>query len=109
MIWKGFLLTLSWVGCGLSWQVGNSEDIRVGTDLIVGTESLLVLPQDLRDYLEDYGILTLAQARNFTPGAQRFGFIAEDLDLGGEWGLLWNKFISRLEFGRIRLIIKKTL
>ena len=60
VIWKGFLQTLSWVGCGLSWKVGNGEDIRVGIDPIMGTEELVVLPQELRDYLEDYGIVTLA-------------------------------------------------
>ena len=42
VIWKGFLRTVSWVGCGLAWQVGNGEDIRVGIDLILGTENLVV-------------------------------------------------------------------
>ena len=99
--------TLSWVGCGLTWQVGNGEDIRVGIYLIMGTEALLVLPQDLHDYLEDYGIVTLAQARNFTPGAKSYWFTAKDMDLGGEWGLLWNTFVTGLEYGRIRLTYKK--
>ena len=44
VIWKGFILTLSWVGSCLSWQVGNGEDIRIGLDLIVGTDSLSVFP-----------------------------------------------------------------
>ena len=79
----------------------NGEDIHVSIDLIMGTEALLVLPQDLHDYLEDYGIVTLAQARNFTLGAKSYWFMAEDLEMGGEWGLLWNKFITRLEYGRI--------
>ena len=54
--------TISWVGCGLEWEVGNGEDIRIGIDPIIGTENLVVLPQDLHDYLEDYDIITLAQA-----------------------------------------------
>ena len=37
MIWKGFIHTISWIGCGLARKVGNSEDIRVGIDLIMGT------------------------------------------------------------------------
>ena len=68
MIWKGFLHTLSWLRCGLTWQVGNGEDIRIDIDPIMGTEALMILPQELRDYLEDYGIVTLAQARNYTSG-----------------------------------------
>ena len=56
----------------------------------MGTEALMILPRELRDYLEDYGIVTLAQARNFTLGAKCYWFTAEDLDLGGEWGILWN-------------------
>ena len=43
VIWKGFLHTLSWVGCGLTWKVGNGEDIFVGIDPIMGTEALLFL------------------------------------------------------------------
>ena len=107
VIWKGFLHTLSWVGCGLTWKVGNGEDIRVGIDQIMGTAALLVLPQYLHDYLEDYGIITLAQARNFTPGEKSYWFTAEDLEMGGEWGHLWNKFITGLEYGRIRLTHQK--
>ena len=42
VIWKGFILTLSWAGRCLSWRVGNGEDIRIGTDPIVGTDSLFV-------------------------------------------------------------------
>ena len=79
--------TVSQVGCGLAWQVGNGEDIRIGIDPIIGTENLVVLPQDLREYLEDYGIVTLAQARNFSLGAKSYWFTAEDLDLGGDQGL----------------------
>ena len=67
----------------------------------------MVLPQDLRDYLEDYGIVTLAQACNFTFGAKSYWFTAEDLEMGGEWGHLWNKFITGLGYGRIRLTHQK--
>ena len=60
-------------------------------------------PRDLRDYLEDFGICTLAQARNQTPFASGYWFSAEDLDLVGEWKALWDNFIRGLDYGRIRL------
>ena len=62
-----------------------------------------ILPRDLRDYLEDYGICSLAQARNQTSFASGYLFTAEDLDLCGEWKTLWDNYIRGLEYGRIRL------
>ena len=53
----------------------------------MGTENFVVLPQDVCDYLEDYDNITLAQACNFSHGAKSYWFTAEDLDLGGDWGL----------------------
>ena len=103
MIWKGFMHTLSWLGRGFTWHVGNGETIRVGLDPIVGMGSPYSLPLDLREYLEDYGILTLDQDRNHSPDARHYWLTAKDLDLGGGWKLLWNNYISRLEYGRIRL------
>ena len=64
----------------------------MGSDPIVGLGSPFTLPQDLRDYLEDYGISTLDQARNYSTGAQNYWFTTEELDLGGDWMLLWDKF-----------------
>ena len=43
----------------------------------------------------------------FPSWGKNYWFTAEDLDLGGEWGLLWNKFISGLEYGRIKLTYQK--
>ena len=67
IIWKGFLKKFPWIGKGILWQVGNGSDIRLGMDPIVGLGNSFILPEDLRSYLEDYGISTLAQARNETP------------------------------------------
>ena len=47
MIWKGFLLTLSWLGSGLIWKAGNGTTIRLGLDPIVGLGSSYLLPLDL--------------------------------------------------------------
>ena len=57
VVWKEFMHTLSWIGCGLAWKVGNGEDIQVGIDPIMGTENLVVLPQVLHENLEDYDIV----------------------------------------------------
>ena len=88
MIWKGFIHSLSWLSKGLTWYVGNGENIRVGLDLIVGMGSPYSLPKNLRDYLEDYGILSLDQARNYSPDARSYWLTADDLDLGGDWKII---------------------
>ena len=103
MIWNGFLLMLTWAGRCLSWQVGNAVDTLIVSNLIVGTDTLTVFPPDLCEYLEDYGISSLAHARNLSPEVLGYWLTAEDLELGGEWKLLWDKYISGLEHGRIRL------
>ena len=93
MIWKGFLHTLPWLGGGLIWKVGNGRAIRLGLDPIVGQGSSFLLPFDLREYLLDYGICMLDQARNHTSCAQSYWFSAADLDLWGEWKMLWDSYI----------------
>ena len=103
VIWKGFISSITWLGRGLTWHAGNGESIRVGLDPIIGMGSSFSLPCDLWDYLKDYGIISLAQARNYSLDAQTYWLTAEDLDLGGEWKLIWNSYIIGLEYGRIRL------
>ena len=53
--------------------------------------------------MEDYGICSLEHAQNQTPHAQNYWFSADDLELQGEWKILWDNYIRGLEFGRIRL------
>ena len=65
--------------------------------------SSFTLPRGLREYFEDYGICSLAQARNHTPNAKSYWFSADDLDLIGEWKSIWENYVRGLEFGRIRL------
>ena len=101
IIWRGFISTLPWIGKGLLWYVGNGSAIRLDTDPVVGLGSSFILLRDLRDYLEDYRIFSLAQARNHTPYASGYWFSAEELDLNGEWKTLWDKFVMGLEYGRI--------
>ena len=102
-IWKGFISSISWLGCGLIWMVGDGESIRVGLDPITGMGTSFTLPQDLRDYLEDYGIISLAHAINYFVEAKTYWLTASDLDLGGEWHLIWNEYVKGMEYGRIRL------
>ena len=68
LIWKGFLHTLPWLGKCLAWQVGNEQDIILGIDPIIGTQTISWLDSDLREYLVDLGISTLSQAQNILPG-----------------------------------------
>ena len=75
----------------------------VGLDPIIGMGSMLTLSQDLRDYLEDYGIITLAQARNYYLDARSYWLSTTDLDLAREWYHLWNAYVKGLEYGRIRI------
>ena len=103
VIWKGFISTNTWLGKGLIWMVGNGESIKVGVDPISGMGSCYVLPQELRIYLEDYGISSLAQAKNYSNEAMNYWLTATDLDLGGEWHSLWDDYVRGLEHGRIRL------
>ena len=65
--------------------------------------SSFVLPRDLRDYLEDFGISSLAQARNQTSFSTGYWFSSKDLDLSGEWKIAWDNFTRGLEYGCIRL------
>lgn len=58
---------------------------------------------DLRVYLEDYGITTLAHARNYDLEATSYWLTASDLDLGGVWHDIWNEYISGMEQGRLKL------
>ena len=103
VIWKGFIDTISWLGKGLIWMRGNGESIKIGVDPISGMGSSFFLPYDLRVYLKDYGITTLAQARNYSNEARNYWLTTVDLDLGGSWFSLWNDYIIGLESGRIRI------
>ena len=78
LIWMGFIKTLHWIGNGLIWQVGNGSEVRVGADPIVGLGCSYILSDELRTFLEDYGIITLDQAKNHATG---HWFSAEELDL----------------------------
>ena len=60
IIWRDFIHTLPWIGSHLAWQVGRGIDILVGIDPIVGSHTLYYLPEELRTYLQDLNIYTLA-------------------------------------------------
>ena len=63
-MWNGFIRSISWITRCLGWKTGNGKAIKIGIDPIVGLSSDYILPEDLRLYLEDYGILHLLDARN---------------------------------------------
>ena len=55
--------------------------------------------------MEDYGISLLDDAHYNGPNhiSQQFSLFAEELDLEGEWRVLWNNYIGGLSHGCIRL------
>ena len=63
-MWNGFIRAMSWITKYLGWKIGNGKNIKVGIDPIAGVFSEYILPEDLRMYLEDYGILNLSDALN---------------------------------------------
>ena len=65
-------------------MAGDGSSIRIGADPIVGLGSSFILPRSLRDYLDDYGICSLADAWNYTSSESRFWFKAEELELIGD-------------------------
>lgn len=103
LFWRGFLQTLPWMGCFLSWQIGNGECIHLGVDPIVGMGSTFILPEDLRSYLADMDICTLAQARNPCSSAPFYWYSSSDLDLAGSYSSIWNDYINGLSALGIRL------
>ena len=72
VIWKGFLLTLPWLGRSLAWQVGNENNVLLGIDPIISIPDSLTLPAGFREYLEDLDIATLSQARNILLGSHGY-------------------------------------
>ena len=103
ILWRGFVETLPWIGKGLIWNVGNGTSIRVGVDPMIGFGTNYILPIGLREYLEDYGIVTLNQAKNLSSPATSYWYSAADLDLCNDWKFHWDRYIWGLEYGIILL------
>ena len=103
VIWRGFLQTLPWLGRDLAWQVGNSNNILLGIDPLVGASNSFSLPTGLLAYLEDLEINTLARAHNTLPGLTITGTLQRIfalLESGKQLGILlrlvwiWVVFVS---------------
>ena len=75
---------MHWMGCHLSWQVGNGRDIIIGTNPVIGIPISLHFPEGLRSYLDDLDIKTLAHAHNSQPDAHHYWFSADELWLQGD-------------------------
>ena len=80
----------------------RGESILLGIDPIAGLSAPFTFPYDLRSYLEDLNICTLAQVHNPCYVDQHYWYSASDLDLGGSYALWWNDFISDLSAAGIR-------
>ena len=97
--------------CQLGWKVGNDLKIRLGVDPIVGHNSLNLLSTELRDYLHDLRISTLAQAQNLDgcgPEGTNW-YTAFDLYLGGDWDDQWCTFVKGLTMVVLGLELLKIL
>ena len=97
------MLTLSWLGKNLAWQVGNGKSVLLGIDPIIGTQGLISFPAGFRDFLEDLDIVSLSQAHNTLPRLHKYWYTAEELCIAGDWKLIWDSFTRILELGGIRL------
>ena len=77
----------------------------MGIDPRAGLNSTFLLPEGLRDYLYDYGISHLNQARNLDPNSnhQSYWLSATDLDLDGIWVVQWTDYVKGLAHGGIIL------
>ena len=85
VFWKGFLLTLPWLGRSLAWKVGNGKNVHIGIDPIIGIFDMITLPVGFQEFLEDLDITTLSQAHNTLPGLHHYWYMAEDLCIVGDW------------------------
>ena len=109
--WNGFIRILVWITSQLGWRVGNDLKIRLGVDPIAGHNSLYLLSAELRDYLIDLGISTLAQAQNLD-GSGPVGtnwYTASDLYLGGEWDEQWSTFAGKVGIVSIGVVCARRL
>ena len=70
---------------------GGEWKIKIRVDPIAGSNFAYILPEDLRDYLEDYGISSLADAHYNGPNyiSHQHWLSAEELDLDGDWKVEW--------------------
>ena len=78
-------------------------NIHIRYDPIIGMITCPFLPQDLIEYIQDFGVFTLQHARNISVDAETYWLLADKLDLGGSWETIWNNYTSRLEHGGIIL------
>ena len=64
-----------------------------------------MLSEGLREYLCDFGITQLSQARNLDFGSnnQDYWYSTADLNLGGIWKEQWTEFVKGLTHGGIKI------
>ena len=84
VFWKGFLLTLPWLGKIIAWKVGCGNSVLIGTDPIIGVQDFITFPAIFKEYLEDLDIISLSQAHNTFPGSHGYRYTAEDLYVDGD-------------------------
>ena len=85
--------------------MGNGLKIRLEVDPIAVLDSSFYLPEDLKEYMSDYGITSLAETHNLDgPSISlNYWYSATDLNLGGVWAEQWSSFVKGLSHGGIKI------
>lgn len=104
IIWKATTNAFKIIEQGLSWQVGNGENIRIGRDPWVGCNENYDIPPGLIRYLESKGILYLNQVENIghsTIWGQAWKS-GEELELHPHWWNNWKVYIQEISRSNVR-------
>ena len=82
----------------MCWKVCNGRLVQVGIDLVVGLDQHFYLSQYLIDYLQDFSIQMLGQARIgcYLSTFGSYWFSTKELDLTGDLYLEWESYVSCL-------------
>lgn len=78
VIWRVVINTLPIIRRGLTWQIGNSMSVRIGTDPWIGCSNSHHLPSGLIAFLNHNGVANITQIRDlyntttYTSGGPRY-------------------------------------
>eukprot|EP00253_Pinus_taeda_P025127 PITA_25127 len=105
VIWKATSEAFKIIEQGLSWQVGNGENIRIGRDPWVGCNDLFALPPGLLAHLDSKGIHKLSQIaimELYSIWGQEWKSV-EDLGIDPTWRIEWQAYTHELKRSNVRI------
>eukprot|EP00253_Pinus_taeda_P008165 PITA_08165 len=105
VVWKATSEAFKVIEQGLSWQVGNGENVKIGRDPWVGFNDRYALTQGLIRHLEMKGIYNLHQIEKIGHSSiwGQAWMSGEDLDLDPVWWDDWNIFTQELSRSNVRI------